>query len=341
MGHGLNEHRAAFHVHCWLSHDSEGRIEDIAAAARSLGIDTVILSDHYAPGNIERAPRGVHHDVLFLPGVELRAGKGGSIVAFPLESDFSNKLSPAERIAEMARQGAVTAIGHVEENVDWDLGPFQAFEAYNLHAEFMAQSGWALAGRFLFYTPDAFFEAAVRAPTVNLTTLDRELARGRRLGVLAGHDAHANVHVLGVTIGTYPEMLRLFSNHILAAAWTVEAIAAGVRAGRTFVVFDFLGDGTGFSMTYGEKGAAPEARAILGDEAPYRAEHTFVVTVPALAGDPIRTRLLRDGQSFLETDALRFHATLPGPGVYRAEVYRENRLWILSSPMYITASVSS
>src|SRR2546425_4399932 len=42
MGHGLMEYRAAFHVHCFLSHDSRGTIEEIASAASRLGLDAVI-----------------------------------------------------------------------------------------------------------------------------------------------------------------------------------------------------------------------------------------------------------------------------------------------------------
>jgi hypothetical protein len=339
MGHGLLELRAAFHVHCYLSHDSRGRIEEIAEAARSLGLDTVILSDHYAPRNIERAPRGIQHDVLFLPGVELRAGKGGSILAFPLESDFSNDVSPAGRLAEMARQGAVSVMGHVEEDIDWNLGPFQAFEVYNLHAQFKAVSRWAIAGRLLAYPADAFFEAAIENPVSNLETWDRELARGRKLAALAGHDAHANVRLfgpLGGTIGTYPELLRLFSNHILAAARTVEDVARAVRAGRTFVSFDYLADGTGFSMSYGEAASPMDGRAILGDSVPFLPGASLQISVPDAGSDSPRTRVLRDGRSLLETSARSFDLTLPGPGVYRAEVYLENRLWIVSSPVYIT-----
>src|SRR5262245_6190313 len=83
MGHGLKQYRPAFHVHCFLSHDSKGTLEEIAGAARRLGMDAVILDDHYKPGNISSAPRDMLDGILFLPGVEMRGG-GGSILSFPL-----------------------------------------------------------------------------------------------------------------------------------------------------------------------------------------------------------------------------------------------------------------
>ncbi|MBI4603221.1 MAG: PHP domain-containing protein [Planctomycetes bacterium] len=334
MGHGLREHRAVFHVHCHLSHDSEGTVEEIAAAARSLGIDTVILTDHYEPGNIARAPRGVIEGVLFLPGVEVR-GAGGSVLAFPLQEDFAKGLSHEARLVELSRQGAVNVLGHVEEIEDWSLGPYAAFEVYNLHAEFKAASAWGIAWRFAFLPADAFFESSVRIPSANLATWDRELARGRRLAALAGHDAHQNVKVLGVTLGTYAELFRLFSNHVLAKERTVEAIAEGVRAGRTFFSFDFLGDATGFAVSYGSQGAPADGRAILGDDAPWRPEHTLDVLVPSGRGGGVAVRVLRDGVPCLETDARGLSAPLPGPGVYRVEVHAGGRLWIVGSPMYI------
>lgn len=338
MGNGLLECRAAFHVHTYLSHDSRGSIEEIAAAARSLGIDTVILNDHHAEGNILRSPRGVRHGVLFVPGLELRAGPKGSILAFPVEEDFPRKLSPAERVAEIARQGALSVYGHCEELEDWELWPFQGFEVYNLHAEFLSKTFWGLSWRFLFLFPDAFFESSVTTPTGNLAALDRELARGRRLAVLGGHDAHANVRVLGAlggVIGTYPEILRLFSNHILVREWNVEGIAEGVRAGRTFLSFDFLGDATGASFTYGSPADPRCRRAGLGEEAPHSPGSELEVVVPA---DGAEVRVVRNGVEELRAPcSRRWAGPLRGPGVVRVEVYLKNRLWIVSSPLYITA----
>jgi hypothetical protein len=340
MGRGLLELRVAFHVHCHLSHDSKGRIEDIARAARNLGIDTVILNDHYEPGNIARAPRGIVHGVLFVPGVEMRLDGGGSILSAPLAADFPKRgPSSSERLAEFERQGSVNVIGHAEQVTNWDAGPFHGFEVYNLHAEFSTTSKWKILGRLFYLRADPFFEASIRHPAANLAAWDRELARGRRLAPLGGHDAHANVVVLGITLGTYPEMLRLFSTRILAREWTPQGIAEAIRAGRTFLVFDFLGDGTGFTFTYGEPGTPASDRAILGEEVEWAEGDTLGVTLPAGAAGAA-SRVIKDGTILLETDASRFELAAPGPGVYRVEVQTEGRTWIISAPIYLVDGAS-
>ena len=137
-------------------------------------------------------------------------------------------------------------------------------------------------------------------------------------------------------MGTYPEILRLFSNHVLATDLSIVELSKAVRAGRTFVVFDFLGDGTGFYMSYGKKGAPVDERAILGDTTPFEKENTLDISLPGTSFQGSLLRVVRDGKTLSETASGRLAMTLPGPGVLRAEVYREKRLWIVSSPIYVT-----
>jgi hypothetical protein len=320
-------------------------VEEIAAAARGLGIDAVFLTDHYERKNYERkdiarSPRGLHDGVLFVPGVEVR-GNGGSILAVGLERDFDGGAPPAQRLAEFARQGAVSILGHVERIENWDLEPVHGFEIYNLHAEFTQASKLAVLRRLLVLPVDDFFERAIRNPVSNLAAWDRELLRGRRLAPVAGHDAHANVNILGSTVGTYPEMLRLFSTHVLAPELSAPALLDALRRGRTFVVFEHLGDGNGFALSYGEPGAPLEERATFGDTMPWVAEHTLVVVVPPLAAgaaaeeDPataVEVRILHDGSPLPEHHG----GKLPGPGVYRVELYLGGRLWIVAGPIWLS-----
>ena len=45
---------------------------------------------------------------------------------------------------ELRAAGAVVAAGHCEELEDWNGYPFDAFEVYNLHAQFKAASRWSI-----------------------------------------------------------------------------------------------------------------------------------------------------------------------------------------------------
>lgn len=348
VGQGLRDFRVAFHCHSHLSHDSEVPFEEILETAKRLGFNAVILNDHYQPGNIARSPRGVQDGVLFIPGVEMRPdplpgdgpvpGKSkkrrGSLLAFGMPEDFDQDR-PREPLARaLADAGALIAAGHCEDFTAWDRYPLSAFEVYNLHTQFERASRWGIFWRALFFLPDPFFESRIDPAREVFRSWDARLAEGKRLAPLAGHDAHSNIRFLGITLGTYPELLRLFSNHVLAPDLEAGPVLEGIRRGRVYVSFDFLGDASGFALTYGGNGSAPPA--LLGDEAPHRADSLLEVALPA-AGT---IRVLRDGAPWREARGRTFAAPVPGPGVYRVEVDRadrggRDRLWIVSAPIYV------
>jgi hypothetical protein len=82
-------------------------------------------------------------------------------------------------------------------------------------------------------------------------------------------------------------------------------------------------------------------RAILGDAAQFEAGNTLDIALPGAAMktekglDGAQTRLIRDGKTLSESRATRWTLPLPGPGVYRAEVYKGQRMWIVSAPIYV------
>jgi len=346
MGSGLRDFRVAFHCHSHLSHDSRVPFDTIAAAARKLGFNAVILNDHYAPLNIARSPHGFWEGILFVPGVEIRPDAvpggtrdNGSLLAFGIENDFSGDRKRVELMPELTAAGALVAAGHCEEFQDYDRYPLAAYEVYNLHTQFKQASRFGLALSFLFLFADAFFESQIWPSAPVFATYDRLLASGKRLAPLGGHDAHANVHLFGSwgpTLGTYPEMLRLFSNHVLAPELDSRSLLEAIRRGRVYLSFDFLGDPAGFAMTYGEGMEAGKSAAILGDEAPFRPESLLRLRLPRHG----RIQVLRDGSRWQEARGDLFSAALPGPGIYRVEVKRPDRwgrekLWIASAPIYV------
>ncbi len=345
MGHGLLDFRVAFHCHSHLSHDSKVPFETILAAAKKLGFNAILLNDHYKSGNIARSWHGLRDGVLFVPGVEIRPDAlpdkktRGALLISGIDSDYPGDRPRRELLPELRAKGAVAAAGHCEELEGLDRYPFDAFEVYNLHAQFKAASILEMAVTAILLGADPFFECHVRPLKPVIDAYDAQLLSGKRLAPLGGHDAHENINVLGITIGTYPELLRLFSNHVLAPRLDEASILDGVRKGRVYVSFDFLGDGSGFRMSYGPPEGAADSLAILGDEAPYKEGSVLLVDAPA-AG---QIRILRDGIVWRLAEGKSFRGTLPGPGVYRAEVHRWSgggfwRLWILSAPIYVKES---
>lgn len=335
MGNGLKAYRIAFHCHSLLSHDSRGSFEEIADAARKVGVDGVILTDHYRPGNMARTPPPAVNGVLFIPGIETRA-MGGSMLAFGFANDFDGGLPKAEIARHVETEGGLVVAGHCEQITRWGEIPIDGFEIYNLHAEFSRKSRLAVVWRFFLLFPDAFFESSITFPGDNLLAWDRLLLGGERVFPLLGGDAHANVRILGPlggVMGTYPEVLRLFSNHVLAPDLRQESILEALRHGRVYCVFDYLGDATGFSVSYGpsQVSTCPGSRAILGDRVAFNPGHTLAIELPREA----RLRVIRSGVVHREVVGTRFLEALPGPGIYRIEVYLGGDLWILSAPLYV------
>jgi len=121
---------------------------------------------------------------------------------------------------------------------------------------------------------------------------------------------------------------------VLAEQWTPVAIIDAIRKGRTFVVFDYLSGGTGFSVTYGGPDITPGKRSTMGDETVFDKDKVLEVSVPESAS-PFEVTVIRNGERILRTDASPFQMSLPGEGVYRVEVHKGRKMWIISGAIYV------
>ena len=334
MDSNLREYRAVFHCHTYLSHDSEGEIDYIAQSAKEYGFNIVFVNDHYDNGILAKSPRGKHHGVLFIPGVETRFPKAegqrrkASVLGTGLTRDYDKNMPYEQRVDEFLDQGGFLVAGHVERlSPTQDLQKFQGFEVYNIHAEFSAANRFMLLFRFLFYSLDWFLEGTINRPSLQIDRWDKELLLGRRMPAFAGHDAHANLTILWRTLNDYPPLFRLFSTRILAEKLDEKSIFEALRRGRTFLTFDYVGESKGFSMRYG----SPQNWALIGDETTYRQNAQLEIHLP----QPATIRIFRDGKQIIEKDSASFSQSLPGKGIYRTEIYKNGTLWILSSPIYV------
>ena len=110
MRPGLREFRAVYHCHSFLSHDSDGSLDEITTAARDLGFNVVFLNDHYEPGNIRRSPRDLHNEILVIPGVETRLDRRGSLLASGMHSDFDTDQDEPKLLASLEEDGGFLAL---------------------------------------------------------------------------------------------------------------------------------------------------------------------------------------------------------------------------------------
>ena len=70
---------------------------------------------------------------------------------------------------------------------------------------------------------------------------------------------------------------------------------------------------------------------MMGDEVAFARDQELQVVLPKRG----RLRLIRDGETILEEVGKSLAHPVPGPGIYRVEVSRKGKLWILSNPIYV------
>ncbi len=121
------------------------------------------------------------------------------------------------------------------------------------------------------------------------------------------------------------------NTHLLADAFTEEALFDALLKGRAYIGFDWIADTSGFDY-HAEIGAE---RVAMGGEA---SAHKLPILV-ARANAPCSLRLVRNGELFRETEDPELRIQINEPGVYRVEAWvpfgETRRPWIYSNPIYV------
>jgi len=192
---GYRQVRCVLHNHSFWSHDSDGHLGELTAAAKAVGVEAVFLTDHPKKTK-ERYPRGIvgtHDGVLFVGGAERR---GLLVWGAPAVVDWSLPLD--EFIQTLKDSGAVVFYAHSEKPHEWDNANYDGMEIYNIHTDLKDES-------FLGLLPDAVMSVAKYPQLVYRRIFDRPdsiLKRWERLNSkrpavgIAANDAHRNQGII-------------------------------------------------------------------------------------------------------------------------------------------------
>ncbi len=331
-GTALRDWKGIVHCHSYLSHDSEGTIAEITAAAHAARIDFVVMTDHQSDVSARDGARGVIDGVLFVVGAEVRTPQG-TLMAFPLRDRLRRWQSAGALVAEAGHQGAIALLCHAEHNQAWDVSGLVGVEIVNLHAGALAADRIETLLYGLLLPLRATFALICQRNADVFSAWDRQLARRHPFTPVGGNDAHANVRIfgpLGGTIGTYREVFLTLSTHVLAERLDEPGLIEALRLGRTYVCFDLFGEGAGFDF-HAEDGTTVSPP---GATVPASATLRLVVRPPR----PGRVRVLRDGVTLLAQDGETLAIDAPAPGVYRVEVATSGGApWIFSGSIRVSA----
>lgn len=355
-GGGAVEVRGVLSVHSGRSHDAEGTLDEIAAAAERTDLDFVVLGDHPGawlgePGALDPERKG---GVLMIPGQEMVIMEHGRVLAVGLEADTIVERwegTVAELAARITAVDGYVAIVHARsprERERWRAGPAE-INAPGVHGwESLDVSEIArvrLVDRWAGYHVTSFLAGLLtgraHGPVLRLyregTTvpglLAYDSARAREpLTLTAGLNHHVKARLGGRLIPPYTPFFRTLVNHVVLPDALPEdprearrALLAGLRAGDVFVSLGDAARAEGFRF-----------RAVD--------DRTLVVRLPPTAPGRYFVRLVHDGRELgwvpAEGGAV-LSLAVPDPGVYRVEVARAGiplgpwrhglRPWILSN----------
>lgn len=361
--------RGALSVHTGRSHDAEGTLEEVAAAARRTDLDFVVLGDH--PGDwvddpaVSMAP---HHreGVLVVPGLELVVSGIGRTLAVGLDTLPRRWEGSVESLVQRADSlDGFLSVVHPRSprsRERWDgldAPGIHAWESFDVSemARMRLKEPWAgyhlasFLGGLLVGRGEGSLAALWKERTTTPALLSYDSARvAQPMALTGGLNHHPKARLGWLLFPRYEPFFRTVVNHLLIpgepATDPVEArdqVLETLRAGRLYVTLGDPERAAGFAF----RGvAAGGERVEMGGGAPLGEGAALVLRSPPAAPGPLLVRVLRDGveEGWVQTEAgQEFVWPVTAPGAYRVEVFRGGvrlgsaragfRPWILSNPV--------
>jgi hypothetical protein len=336
----LREYCGAVHVHSDHS-DGSGSIPEILEAAKTTGLDYLLLTDHAEMSLCDPSWEDWHDGVLLALGCEISPHGQPHSLALDLPSASGlGKMTPADRLMEVSLRGGSSFVAHPrgKKMVGLNTIPWRAWESpfitgievWSYTYDWLEAFRWSRALR-CYRRPHEYISGP--HPEV-LAVWDRLAARGGCSGI-AGVDAHARPMLINsLEIFPYEMLFSTTLTHVLTEEFTHNAArdAAMVKealcAGRCYMGYHVIGDPTGFRFF-----AQTDCECVeMGDSAPLFRRPRLTVELPAEG----EARLIANGRIAGRGYGRRNEFTPEVPGAYRVEVRRRGEPWIFSNHIYLT-----
>ena len=251
---GLEEYRAVIHCHSLLSHDSQGTLGELIAAAHATGTRVILMTEHpsrerdvYAEGW-----HGLRDGVLFIPGAETR-----NLILWPRTRKEPEDAPTRQAFVDAIRaDDGLVFICHPDSFDEWDIRGVQGMEIYNIHADATDEPElrrllggqpdlrWLqqIARGYAKY-PLESMAAIFDEPTEFVHRWDTLLQRGAVTGV-AGNDAHQNTGFVFRAIAGPKLEIRSILDEPLAIldpeqAPTISTVLEGAKPGQEILRLQF------------------------------------------------------------------------------------------------------
>jgi hypothetical protein len=345
--------RGAIHVHSTRS-DGLGDTSDIARAARSAGLQFVVLTDH-GDGTRHPDPPAYVEGVLCVDGVEISTDAGHYVAIGAAASPYPLGGSAASVVEDVARLGGFGIAAHPASPrkdlqwTDWDA-PFDAIEWLNADSEWRDEGRLQLARSLVGYLlrPAGALGTLLDRPTTALEHWDAA-AKERRVLAVAGNDAHGGIgnrvedgsHRWNLRVPSYRASFDTFSTRVQLdrpltgdAALDGHAVVDALKAGRFYTEVDAIATGSVLQFTGRTDSEAVEQGSVLHGSG--KGSFTARAVVPPGAAFVA----YRNGTVIARSAAQVLEFAASDPGAYRVEVHVPGAPgdpptpWIVSNPIF-------
>lgn len=344
LSDGFTRVSGVIHVHTVHS-DGGGTVDEVVQAARLSGVDFVIVTDH---NNLDAKPKeGYHGPVMLLVGTEISTTAGYVLGLGIPDPVYRFSGGAQDALNDIRDLGGVSFAAHPTSSRaefawrGWDLPGNWGLEILNLDCQWRAASKARLLRTAALYAVNSRYAllSALTRPASVLEHWDALLEKRHAPGIVAS-DAHSRIALTtdrALRLPSYESLFAIAHNHVLlerplSGEFRSDSLAIldALAKGRAYVGLDALAPANAFFF----EAVAGARRWTMGETVP--AELRPRLRAGGRLPEGARIVLLHNGQPLVESVA-GVECQVPGPGVYRVEVYAPGWTvpWILSNPIYV------
>ena len=337
----------AIHIHTRFS-DGEVDFPELVSAAKEVGLDFIAVTDHMSLEGKDKGYEGFHDNLIVLIGYEHNdSNDKNHYLAMGIDTVIKEQDSPQKYIDLIRSAGGIGFLAHPAEErqyfkkypsypwTEWDVSGYDGIEVWNHMSEWVENlKNWRSFIR-IFY-PRRFLKGI---PPGLLKKWD-ELNRKRFISGIGGVDAHTFNYGKGIF------KFQIFPIKVELKGIRTHLYVSGNLSDNTFedaknIFLRALKNGNGFISNF-RQGDAKGTELLLRYPDNTLVPPGYSEASPSLPAvlcisTPIEgeIRIIRNGTLVNKEIGTQHQFDITENGLYRIEVFRNDKAWIYSNPFPI------
>lgn len=340
------EYSTVIHVHSNYS-DGSGEIPEIARYAGEVGVDVVLMTDHNTLRPLKDGLEGWYGSTLVLIGTEINDQKNHNhYLAFGIKNTFDNRLTAAEYVRKVKEEGGIGFIAHPFEKrnhmkehppfpwTDWSTDDYDGIEVWNHMSEWM--EGLTEQNKYQRFVHP--LKTVEKPNDESIKIWDRKALERRVVGI-GGVDAHAYKQSMfgffEIEIFPYKVLFKSVRTNIFTSEplikesskldYNKKLVYDALKSGRCYITNFYHADARGFRFFAEADGKVFQMGEIIPEDIQ---KIRLRVKLPEIVTE---LRLIKNGEFIDSIISDEASWTINNKGVYRVEVYFDDKPWIYSN----------